>query len=145
MDGESDVQRLQTLNPKSAKNYTGYNGKLYQDSETGVCFFVDDDGTGNLTYREWNPYEINRIQYTYGDVIDFESSGSYVDSLTERLYPAGNGKTASNEVTICFDLPDEKTGDLELKFTYAGVYNDAQKIRIYVNGHKVENVMCTAD
>lgn len=142
---ESDVQRLQTLNEQTATDYAEYDGELYADSETGARFVVDDDGAGNLTYREWNPYEINRILYNYGDVIDFRSSGSYADSLTERLYPAENGKTASNELTICFDLPEQKTGDLELGFTYAGVYNDAQKIRIYANGHKVDNVMCTTD
>lgn len=142
---ESDVQRLQTLNRQTAIEYAGYGGELYSESKTGARFIVDDDGAGNLTYREWNPYEINRISYTYGDVIDFSSFGSYADSLTERLYPAENGKTASNELTICFDLPEQKTGDLELGFTYAGVYNDTQKIRIYANGHKVDNVMCTTD
>lgn len=145
VDRESDVERLQTSDYNAAVRHAGYDGTLYADSETGVRFVVDDDGTGNLTYREWNPYEINRIQYTYGDVIDFRSTGSYADNLTERLYPAENGKTASNELTICFDLPDQKTGDLELGFTYAGVYNDAQKIRIYANGHKVDNVICSTD
>lgn len=142
---ESDVQRLHTIDRFHAMKYAHYSGELYADSETGARFIVDDDGEGNLTYREWNPYEINRILYNYGDVIDFRSSGSYADSLTERLYPAENGKTASNELTICFDLPEQKTGDLELGFTYAGVYNDTQKIRIYANGHKVDNVMCTTD
>lgn len=145
VDQQSDVQRLQTLTAQTAEAYAQYDSELYADSQTGARFIVDDDGSGNLTYREWNPYEINRIQYACGDVIDFRSSGSYVDGLTDRLYPAENGKTASNELTICFDLLDESTQDLELKFTYAGVYNDAQKIRIYANGHKVENVMCTAD
>lgn len=142
---ESDVQRLQTLNKQTSIDYAQYDGELYKDSETGARFIVDDDGVGNLTYREWNPYEINRISYTYGDVIDFSASGAYADSLTERLYHVENGKTASNELTICFDLPEQKTGDLELAFTYAEVYNDAQKIRIYANGHKVDNVMCTTD
>lgn len=142
---ESDVQRLQTLNEQTATDYAEYDGELYADSEAGARFIVYDDGTGNLSYREWNPYEINRISYSYGDLIDFRSSGAYADSLTERLYPAENGKTASNELTICFDLPEQKTGDLELGFTYAGVYNDTQKIRIYANGHKVDNVMCTTD
>lgn len=142
---ESDVQRLQTLNRQTAIEYAGYDGELYSESKTGVRFIVDDDGAGNLTYREWNPYEINRISYTYGDVIDFRASNFYADRLTERLYPVENGKTASNELTICFDLPEQKTGDLELAFTYAGVHNDTQKIRIYANGHKVDNVMCTTD
>lgn len=142
---ESDVERLQTLDKAQTRENAQYSGELYADSETGARFIVDDDGVGNLTYREWNPYEINRISYTYGDVIDFRSSDFYADSLTERLYPVENGKTASNELTICFDLPEQKTGNLELGFTYAGVYNDTQKIRIYANGHKVDNVMCTTD
>lgn len=141
VDRKSDVQRLQTL----SRTVLTYDGELYADSETGARFIVDDDGAGNRTHREWNPYEINRIAYTYGDVIDFRSPGSYADSLTERLYPAANGKTASNELTICFDLPDQKTDDLEFGFTYAGVYNDTQKIRIYANGHKVDNVICATD
>ena len=147
VDQESDVQRLQTMSRDAAFRVTkaGYMADLYADSKTGARFVVDDDGAGNLTYREWNPYEINRVQYNYGDVIDFRSSGGYADSLTDRLYPAERGKTASNELTICFELPDKKTGDLEFGFTYAGVYNNTQKVRIYANGHKIENVMCTTD
>lgn len=144
VDIESDVQRLQTLAPHVLTEYIEYDGEMYKDRD-GARFIVDDDGKGNLSYRQWNPHEINKIQYSYGDVIDFALSGSYADKLTERLYSEENGKTASDELTICFELPQEKLGDLELAFTYAGVYNNKQKIRIYANGHKVENVECTTD
>ena len=34
---------------------------------------------------------------------------------------------------------------MEFHFIYSDVYNDLQKARIYVNGNKIENVVCRSD
>ena len=61
------------------------------------------------------------------------------------MYKENGAATASNELSICFDLMDYQKGDLDFHFTYSKVYNDEQNMRIYANGHKVATVTCTED
>ena len=90
----------------------------------------------DLEYRLWNPYEINRLDYQIGDVIDFTSANPYADRISYRLYKENGTATASNELSICLHLEHAPTEDLELHFTYSGIYNDSQKVRVYAGGNK---------
>lgn len=101
---------------------------------------------GAMEYQVWDPYEINRIDYSVGDIIDFAAgNNSYADQISYRLYKENNGATASNELSICFHLENYEKDDLEFHFVYSDLYNDTQKIQLYAGGNKVENITCTRD
>ncbi len=135
----SDVERLHTINHSVMQRI-----KLKNYDESLRCgrliVFGDADA---WDYQLWNPYEINRIDYLTGDIIDFTSDNPYADQITYRLYKENGAATASNELSICFHLEDDKKEDLEFHFICSDLYNDSQKIRIYAGGNKVENIICT--
>lgn len=138
---ESDVERLHTIDNSIMQRI-----KLENYDESLSCgriiVFGDADA---LEYQLLNPYEINRVDYTMGDVIDFTHENSYADQIDYRLYQENGGAAASNELNICFHLKDYEKGDLEFHFVYSDFYNEVQKIQIYAGGNRVENVICTWD
>lgn len=135
----SDVERLHTIDDSVGNRIALKN---YDESlRYSRLIVLGDADVGE--YRLWNPHEINRIDYSIGDIIDFGVDNKYVDRLDYRLYKERGGATASNELSICFHLDNHKKDDLALHFICSDIYNDSQKIRIYANGNKVENVICT--
>ena len=139
---ESDVERLHTVDG-SIRKRTAIEDS-YDDSLYGLRL-ITYGRSGNGEYKVWNPYEINRIDYPIGEVIDFATDNEYAKQITYRLYKENDAATASNELTICFALENYEKKDLTFHFIYSDLYNDSQKIRFYANGNKIENVICTQD
>ncbi len=139
---ESDVERLHTID-KSIRKRVTIKG-TYDDSLYGLRLITYGQ-SGNGDYKVWNPYEINRIDYPIGEVIDFATNNEYAKQINYRLYKENGAATASNELSICLALKNYQGSDLTLHFSYSNLYNDLQKIRIYANGNKIENVICTQD
>ncbi len=135
----SDVERLHTIDNSIIQRI-----KLKNYDESLACgrliVFGDSDA---WEYQLWNPYEINRIDYRMGEIIDFTSDNPYADQINYRLYKENGRATASNELSICFHLEDYDKEDLEFHFVYSDLYNGLQKIQIYAGGNKVQNVICT--
>lgn len=129
----SDVERLHTINHTIMEQRLRLEN--YDDSLEEARLIVIGEAS-DLEYRLWNPYEINRLDYQIGDVIDFTSANPYADRISYRLYKENGTATASNELSICLHLEHAPTEDLELHFTYSGIYNDSQKVRVYVGGNK---------
>lgn len=135
---ESDVERLHTINETITKQRLQL--KSYDDSLTEARLIIIGEAS-NLEYRLWNPYEINRIDYQIGDIIDFTSDNSYADQLSYRLYKENNSAAASNELSICFQLRNWENQDLALHFVYSKIYNESQKVRVYAGGSKADQII----
>lgn len=138
---ESDVERLHTVDRSVMKRLNLKN----QDGEFGVGRLIIKGDADAGDYQLWNPYEINRIDYQIGDVIDFTSDSKYADQINYRLYKENGVGTASNELSICFYIKENQKKNLELHFVYSDFYNKSQKILIYANSYKVGNVVCSRD
>lgn len=137
----SDVERMHTITDSIMDRI---NLKSYDESQE-LCRLIIHGDADAWDYEVWNPYEINRIAYHKGDIIDFTSGNAYADQIGYRLYKENGAATASNELSICFQLEDQGREDLEFHFVYSGLYNDTQKIQIYAGGTKVENKICTRE
>ncbi|MDE7267515.1 MAG: hypothetical protein K2N89_08630 [Lachnospiraceae bacterium] len=138
---DSDVERLHTIdNGIRIRNYIDDEW----DEDISCCrLFVSDRAEESDKCEVWDPYEINRINYKIGEAIDYNLSNDYAKQINYRLYKENGAATASNELSICFELTDYQKGDLDFHFTYSKVYNDEQNMRIYANGHKIATVTCT--
>ncbi|MCM1251626.1 MAG: hypothetical protein NC321_02300 [Clostridium sp.] len=139
---ESDVERLHTID-ETIRGRVTINEPY--DHSLDDLRLITYGQSGNGEYEVWNPHEINRIDYSIGDMIDFTADNEYGDGINYRLYKENGAATASNELSVCFALTNYKKGDIMLHFTYSNLYNDSQKIRLYANGNKVENIVCTRD
>ncbi|MCH5248531.1 MAG: hypothetical protein J1E98_01295 [Lachnospiraceae bacterium] len=138
---ESDVERLHTIS-MVFRNQVSVDDGWYDNLD---CRLIVPYELYNLDkYQIWDPYNINRITYSMGEDIDYTTDNSYAEQINYRLYKEDNAATASNELSICFELSDYTKGDLDFHFTYSKVYNDEQNIRIYANGSRVGTVTCTS-
>ena len=140
---ESDVERLHTIDDSIRKR-----NHIDDEWDEGYdyCRLITPyqlDETDQ--YKVWNPHNINRIDYTLGDTIDFTANNSYSQQINYRLYKENQTAIASNELSICFNLTNYEKKDLEFCYTYSHVYNGEQKIRIYANGSKIDTVTCTEE
>ncbi len=140
---ESDAERLHTI-------HRSIWSRLAPDESVDGALdyrrFIITGRADSGNYQLFNPYEVNRIDYELGKVIDFTSDNVYADQISYRLYKERDMAIASNELSLCFVL-DQGIKDakdaIELHFIYADLYNDSQKIRVYANGNKVESIVCT--
>lgn len=139
---DSDVERLHTINVSIMNRVNVTNNYNTADNYTRLIISGKAD-SGN--YEIWDPYEINRIDYQIGDIIDFTNNNHYASQINYRLYKENGVATASNELSICLELETVQQKDLEFHFTYSNIYNDSQKIRLYANGNKIENIICTQE
>ncbi len=135
----SDVERLHTIN-KSVRR------RLVLDESVEDAWFyrfiIPDKADVRKEYHIWNPYNINRISYNVGDTVDYTIDNNYAKQVDYRLYKENGTAIASNELSICFELEDYQKEDLSFHFVYSDVYNGSQKIRLYANGNKIENIIC---
>lgn len=138
----SDVERLHTVDATIRSRIAVEEG--YDESLDYTRFFILGDAR-DRAYRVWNPLNINRIQYAIGKPIDFTKDNEYAKEINYRLYKENNAATASNELSICFELDNYKKDDLTLHFSYSGVYNETQKILLYAGGSKVGSIICTQE
>lgn len=135
----SDVERLHTVDNSIRMRTDLLNAYNIATEYTRLIIRGrSDDGD----FQIWNPYEINCIRYQMGDVIDFTGDNHYADQIDYRLYKESGTAIASNELSICFELENIPQEDLKFHFIYSDLYNDSQKIRLYANGNKVENIIC---
>lgn len=139
---ESDVERLHTIDtPIRDKNSIDDAW----DKAVECRFIVPLDVEDISQYKIWDPYEINSIDYQLGEKIDYTTDNLYADQIEYRMYKENGAATASNELSICFNLQDAGTDDLTFHYTYSEVYNGRQTMRIYANGGKVGTVVCTEE
>lgn len=136
---ESDVERLHTVDDSIMKR----NDLQYYDTSLKCGRLIISGNAADFQYQLWNPYEINRIDYPLGGRIDFSSPNEYASQLHYRLYQENGTATASNELTLCFDLQDYENEDLTFHFVYSSIYNASQKIRFYAGGNRIETIICT--
>ena len=107
-----------------------------------VRFIIPNKVMDNEQIAYYNPEEINRFNYSIGDTIDF--TGNLTDAINYRAYKENGTCTFSNEFAMYMDLNGYSDGDLWLKFKCTKVYNDSQKMRIYVKGEKIGEITCTS-
>lgn len=140
---ESDVERLHTID-RGIRNRNNVDDEW--DENLNSCrIIIPDNVEESDKYKVWNPYDINRINYMIGETIDYTIQSGYAEQINYRLYKENGAATASNELSICFELANYQKGDLDFHFTYSKVYNDEQNMRIYANGCKIATVACTED
>lgn len=143
IDENSDVERMHTIG-KSVRNRNVFE-EPYDDSLDCVRVIISGKSDGG-EYHVYDPFSINRIPYSIGEIVDFESNNAYAKQLEYRLYKEDGAAIASNELNICFNLSEssyEKSKkDFVFHFVYSDVYNDSQLMRVYVNAKKMEYVTC---
>lgn len=139
IDINSDVERLHTINASVRRRL------VLDDSvkESWYYRFIVTDDAGENLYQIRDPYNINCIDYHFGDIIDFRLNNDYAQKINYRLYKENGAATASNELSICFVLDENRKEDIQFCFQYSSVYNREQNVRIYANGKKIETVKCT--
>ncbi len=140
IDENSDVERLHTVISDAARDFEA----LYEE-RTFNRFIIPADARDNQNIRHHDVYGINRFRYVLGDDIAFTPDNAYADAISYRLYRENGTGIASNELTLCMELGNAIEGDVEWHFTYADVYHDSQRIRIYANGDKIANITCTRE
>lgn len=138
---ESDVERLHTIH-RSIWGRIPLEESVNEASDYNR--FIINGRADEESYHYWNPWEINRVSYRLEDIIDFATDNKYAEQMTSRLYKENHTAVASNELSMCFVLNQPADGDIRFHFKYAALYNDLQKIRIYANGNKITNVICTS-
>lgn len=139
IDENSDVERMHTIRynigpeelTKGIKTETGH-----------IRFITSNDARDLENIVHYDPYTLNRVEYRLGDIITFDENNEYCDDITYRLYKENNTGIASNELNLCFVLNNYVEGDVKFSFTYADIYNDTQKIKIYAHGERMEDVIC---
>lgn len=140
---DSDVERMHTVY-KDIRN-RAFPEEEHDNTQKYIRYIIEGDAADRSEYRVYNPYEINRFSYTMGDTIAFTSENPYASNIDYRLYQENNTGIASNELTLCLDLQNYSGGDVEFAFTYADVYNNSQKIKVYAKGYKAADLTCTKD
>ena len=135
----SDIERLHTF-PTSLIDTDYFEIDDCWKEEDWYRIRVDESGNAHT----WNPYQQNRINYDMGDIIAFDNQNDYGRKLNYRIYKENGNAILSNEVTMCFNFENIKVADIIFTTKIAEVYNDSQKMKIYVNGKYIEDVVVTA-
>lgn len=141
IDENSDVERLHTVaEPVKVQRY----GEEEND-QPFMRFIMPADATDEDRITPYKPQNINRIEYTVGDKIDFTTTTAYMDVLNYRIYKENSMGITSNEFSMHMDLKNYKGGDLEFKFRYSKVYNDEQRMKIYAEGELIADLTCKSE
>lgn len=138
---DSDVERLHTMDRDAM--YGMDKLAFYADKEFGRFIIYDTEGSTE-SFSEWIPTDINRIDYSPGDIIDFTKESKYIKDLANRLYYNDKGAYASNELTICFDINDFKKKDMVLDIELSELMSESQTMKLYANGSRLEIYDITA-
>lgn len=141
MDLQSDVERLHTVaEPVKVERY----GESEEDKPF-MRFIIPQDAWDAEKIIPYEPEQINRLAYTLGDKIDFAEESQYIDELDYRIYKENSMGIASNEFSMCLDLHRYTEKDLSLEFMYSKVYNDEQRLKIYVAGNLITDMTCRSE
>lgn len=138
---DSDVERLQTVWHEIIDGSSLENDACWKESNWHRIR-VSNDG---MQIKTWNPYENNKINYELEDIITFEEENPYSNNLNYRIYKENGNAVVSNELTLCFNIPNIKAGDTNFEFVLSQVYGNEQKMRFYVNGQWISELTCTED
>ena len=110
----------------------------------GMRVFCEQQDDGQITYYEWNPYQINRIEYELGDILDFTSKESKNDLVREQVIVEKDYITAGAELSICFDIQNKLDRDeLELNMNVDSILGKEKKMMVYANGQRLDTHMFT--
>lgn len=138
---DSDVERLQTVWHEIIDGSSLENDTCWKESNWHRIR-VSNDG---MQMETWNPYENNKISYELEDVITFEEGNPYSNNLNYRIYKENGNAVVSNELTLCFNITNIKANDASFEFVLSQVYGNEQKMRLYVNGQWISELICTED
>lgn len=138
---DSDVERLHTVWHEIIDGSSLENDMCWKESNWHRIR-VSNDG---MQLDTWDPYINNKINYELEDTITFEDGNPYADNLNYRIYKENGNATVSNELTLCFNISNIKSDDANFEFVLSNLYGNEQKMRFYVNGHWVSELMCTND
>jgi len=141
LDVNSDVERLHTVaEPVKVQRYG-----VGEDDQPFMRFIMPVDAADEDGITPYQPQNINRIEYTVGDRIDFAIASPYTESLNYRIYQENKMGIASNEFSMYMSLENYNGGDLEFKFRYSKVYNDKQRMKIYAQGELISDLTCRSE
>lgn len=137
----SDVERLHTVaSPVCEEGFPDI-----AKENTFARFVISENARDVEAIRYYNAKEINKIDYKIGDIIDFSNQSELSNQINYRIYKENSQGVMSNEFTMYLNLLNYSGGNLYFNFTCSKVYNDEQKMRIYVEGEKVADLECTSD
>ena len=93
-----------------------------------------DKSTANV----WNPYTINSIG------LDVSAENS-IDVMPENGFTCGliqtdDGYMLGNEFTSCINMTNYNGSDISLELEIGKIMGDSQPIRIWVNGHRLDDM-----
>lgn len=141
IDENSDVERLHTVaEPVKVQRY----GEDEND-QPFMRFVMPQDATDEDGIMPYQPENINKVDYSVGDRIDFGVESTYTESLNYRIYKENNIGITSNEFSMHLNLQNYNGGDLEFKFRYSKVYNDRQRMKIYAEGELIADLTCHSE
>ena len=141
IDEKSDVERLHTVaEPVKVQRY----GEDEND-QPFMRFVMPQDATDEDGIMPYQPENINKVDYSVGDRIDFGEESTYTESLNYRIYKENNIGITSNEFSMHLNLQNYNGGDLEFKFSYSKVYNDEQRMKIYASGELISDLTCRSE
>lgn len=138
--GDNDIERLHTI-PQTMINEDYFERDDCWKEKDWYRLGVDE--VGNV--YTWNPYDQNKIYYQLGDVISFSDQNKDTMNLNYRIYREDDIAVFSNEVAICFEVEDVEMTDILLQLKIARVYNDIQKMKVYVNGNYITDEIITSE
>lgn len=105
----------------------------------GMRLFCKQWDDGDITYEEWNPYTLNRVEYSLGETIDFSTKGGNADAICEQIIKEDDYITVGEELNVCFDIKDklpEKA--MKLNMGVDSILGSEQRMFVYANGHRVD-------
>ena len=137
----SDVERLHTAASPVCEGWFPEIAEKYSFAR----FIISDDARDETRIKYYNPEEINRFKYSIGETIDFADNTGLAGEINYRVYKENATGILSNEFAMYMDLSDYHGGDLWFKIKYSKVYNEKQKMRIYVKGERLTEMECTSD
>lgn len=105
----------------------------------GARFFCTQWEDGGISFDEWNPYSINRIEYHLGDLISFNSDKATEYEITEQVIKEEDYITAGSELNFCFNIEDKVENEsLDLTMDVSSICGDEQRMFVYANGNRVD-------
>lgn len=134
----SDVERLHTVWSEIIEGTNLESDVCWEESD---WYRVRVSNDGRLV-DTWNPFDINKIVYQLGDIITFDKENQYSNNLNYRIYKENGMGVVSNELTICFNIPNIKAQDASLEFVLSEIYGNEQIMKIYVNGQLISELTC---
>lgn len=138
-DKNRDTLRYHSIEEQTVKTTEGaFEKNTPYEGERFFCIQHDD---GGISYEEWNPYRINKVEYTLGEKIDFIRDSGAAKSVNTQINPTDEGIELADEFNLCLDLGDNISATNEyctISMNVSNVQGKQQKMLTYVNGKRVD-------